>query len=450
MPQRIQPREPELAALERIASLEKNPANGGMAASDERADQEHAVRPGQLAGEPAHAANVLLAGEGVDDDARGHEEERLEEGVRHQVEEPGPVGAQPDADEHVADLAHRRVRDHTFDVRLDERDEPGDEQGHRAQHAREVAHVHGELEERARAGDQVDAGGHHRRRVDECADRRRALHRVGEPRVERDLRRLGDGAAEEPERDQHRERRVLAECLRRGCEDRREVQGPDLLDEDEEREREGRVADRVHDEGLLAGRHGLAPAVPVVDQQVGREADHAPAGQEQQEVPRLDEQEHGEDEERLVGVVARLLLVAVHVADRVGEDEEADAGDDQHHEDRERIDQDLGAEAQVARGQPGPGSRHLRAFLGLAAEQLEEDGEGAEEREAGRGGGDHPRAEARDPAAQERDHHDGNRGREQRRPGEDVHAATGASAAIRDRSRLAIGGIRPSASTAGS
>ena len=34
MPQRIQPSEPELAALERIASLEKNPAKGGMAASE--------------------------------------------------------------------------------------------------------------------------------------------------------------------------------------------------------------------------------------------------------------------------------------------------------------------------------------------------------------------------------------------------------------------------------
>ena len=41
--------------------------------------------------------------------------------------------------------------------------------------------------------------------------------------------------------------------------------------------------------------------------------------------PAMDEQEHREDEERLVGVVAALLLVSVHVPDRVGEDQEADA-----------------------------------------------------------------------------------------------------------------------------
>ena len=58
------------------------------------------------------------------------------------------------------------------------------------------------LEERVRAHDQVDAGGHHRRGVDERADRRRALHRVRQPGVQRDLRRLRDRAAEQAERDQ--------------------------------------------------------------------------------------------------------------------------------------------------------------------------------------------------------------------------------------------------------
>jgi hypothetical protein len=390
----------------------------------------------------------------VDDDAGRHEEERLEEGVRHQVEEPGAVRAQADGDEHVTDLAHRRVRDHPLDVRLHKGDEPGDEERHGPEHPGELAHVDGELEERARACDQVDPGGHHRRRVDEGADRRRALHRVRKPGVERDLRRLGHGTAEEPERDEHRERRVVAEGLGRGGEDGLEVERADLLNEDEEREDEGRIADRVHDERLLARGHGLAPPVPVIDEQVRREADHAPAGQEQEQVPGLDEQEHGEDEERLVGVVAVLLLVAVHVADGVGEDEEADAGDDQHHEDRERVDHDLGADAEIPRRQPRPRRRDLRALLRLTAEQVEEDRERAEKGEARSGRCDHARAEARDPAPDERDHDDGDRRCEEGCPAEGVHqealAATGASAAIRVSSRFAIGGMRPSASTAGS
>ena len=135
-------------------------------------------------------------------DAGGEEEQRLEEGVRHQVEHRAAVGAEPGAEEHVADLRHRRVRDHALDVGLDERDEAGDEQRDRAEPGGEVGDRRRQLEDRVRADDQVDAGRDHRRGVDQRRDRRRALHRVGEPRVERDLGRLGDGAAEQPERDE--------------------------------------------------------------------------------------------------------------------------------------------------------------------------------------------------------------------------------------------------------
>ncbi len=124
-------------------------------------------------------------------------------------------------------------------------------------------------------------------------------------------------------------------------EDGREVERARLLDEQEEGEHERRVAEGVHDERLLAGRDRARALVPEVDQQVRREADHAPAGEQQQQVPGLDEEQHREDEQRLVGVVAPLLVVPTHVAGGVRDDQEADAGDDQHHEDRERVDEDL-------------------------------------------------------------------------------------------------------------
>jgi hypothetical protein len=69
------------------AGERRNPDEG------ERTDQEGDVRLRQRAAEPAHLADVLLAGEVVDDDAGGQEEQRLEEGVRHQVEHRVAVGA---------------------------------------------------------------------------------------------------------------------------------------------------------------------------------------------------------------------------------------------------------------------------------------------------------------------------------------------------------------------
>ena len=67
------------------------------------------------------------------------------------------------------------------------------------------AAVGADLEERVEAGDQVDAGRDHRRRVDQGRDRGRALHRVRQPGVERELRRLGERAdqQQQADRDHH-------------------------------------------------------------------------------------------------------------------------------------------------------------------------------------------------------------------------------------------------------
>ena len=42
---------------------------------------------------------------------------------------------------------------------------------------------------------QIHARGHHRGRMDQSADRRRAFHGVGQPDVQRELRTLADAAA---------------------------------------------------------------------------------------------------------------------------------------------------------------------------------------------------------------------------------------------------------------
>ncbi len=233
--------------------------------------------------------------------------------------------------------------------------------------ADEVLHVRGGLEDRVGADDQVDAGGHHRGRVDEGGDRRRAFHRVGQPGVERQLGRLGDGATEQPERDEvERARRELSG--RGGVERQREVERPGLEDEQEERERHRRVADRVHDERLLRGRHRLRPVVVEADQEVRGEADEAPADEQQQQVAAHHEHQHREDEEGHVGEVAALLVLALHVADRVPDDQPADAGDDQHHRQRDRVDEDLHRHLELAEpeldAEPGVGRREVRAVVG--------------------------------------------------------------------------------------
>ena len=96
--------------------MEKKPANGGKPADGEDARGHGPEGDGDVLAQAAHLAHVLLAGEGVDDGAGGEEEQRLEEGVGHQVEDAGGVGADSAGQEHVAELRDGRVGEHALDV----------------------------------------------------------------------------------------------------------------------------------------------------------------------------------------------------------------------------------------------------------------------------------------------------------------------------------------------
>ena len=58
----------------------------------------------------------------MNDAARTKEQERLEECMRHQVEDAGGKCTDTEREKHVAELAHRGVRQNTFDIVLYECD----------------------------------------------------------------------------------------------------------------------------------------------------------------------------------------------------------------------------------------------------------------------------------------------------------------------------------------
>ena len=133
----------------------------------------HVVRVAMLAG------RVPRAVQRVDHRTGPEEEKGLEEGVRHQVEDSRRVRADPDRQEHVAELGDRAVGEHLLDVVLLECDRRCEERGARPDGGHDGLGERREGEENARASDQVDAGGHHRGGVDQRRDGGRAGHRVG-------------------------------------------------------------------------------------------------------------------------------------------------------------------------------------------------------------------------------------------------------------------------------
>ena len=154
------------------------------------------------------------------------------------------------------------------------------------------------------------------------------------------------------------ERQVLGERQEAGVAERAH-----RLEGEEHRQHEAEVADAVGDEGLLARHRGAVAVEPERDQEVGAGAHALPAEEGHDEVLAQHEHEHREHEEVQVDEELGELRIAVHVPDRVQVDERADAGDEQRHRDRQRVDQEAHLHVEPARGDPGEEVDHLEPLL---------------------------------------------------------------------------------------
>ena len=70
--------------------------------------------------------------------ARAQEEQRLEERVRHQVEDAGRKSAHADAQEHVSELRNRGVGENFLDIVLRQADGRREERRRQADHRHRV------------------------------------------------------------------------------------------------------------------------------------------------------------------------------------------------------------------------------------------------------------------------------------------------------------------------
>src|SRR5438876_7064498 len=130
----------------------------------------------------------------------------------------------------------------------------------------------------------------------------------------------------------------------------------EINEENERAQDHAHVADHVHHERLPRRDHSRVALVPEADQEIGAEAKQRPARDQEHEVAREDEEQHREDEDVHVteeAGVARVVLV-LHVTDGVADDQAADAGDDQAHEDRQVVDQQVERHLERAALDPGP------------------------------------------------------------------------------------------------
>ena len=125
-----------------------------------------------------------------------------------------------------------------------------------------------------------------------------------------------------------------------------------MLDEQEHPDQESEVADAVDDESFLARVGSGVFEEEKADQQVRRKAHAFPAHEHQQIVVRQHQREHEEHEEVQVGEEPIIAAFMRHVPDRINMNQEADAGDHQHHDHRELVKLEAERRGERASGDP--------------------------------------------------------------------------------------------------
>ena len=301
-----------------------------------------------------HAEDVLFVMQAENDRAGAEEEQRLEEGVGHQVENRSRPGADAEAEKHVADLGYRRIRENPLDVVLGHGGESRHQQGDQPDPGDEQLNVGREFEQRMGAGDQVNARRDHGGRVDQGADRSRARHGVGKPGLQGQLGRFADRAAKQQQRGDGGQSRADRPFRLGRMQHFLDVQGAELGEQQEQADGHGRIADPGNDEGLARGITVVRIVVPEPDQQVAAQSDAFPAQIQQEQIIAEHEQQHGEDEQVHVAEKAAEVRVVGHVAGGIDVDQEANPGNDQNHHQREAVEIEIDAGVKAGHGHPGP------------------------------------------------------------------------------------------------
>ena len=263
-------------------------------------------------------------------DADHQEQRRLVERVHHQEQHCGHdrvMGARADEHGQRAKRHQRGIGQHLLDVGLAQRHDRGKDR-------RDAAEQRQDPEPRVRpakrgvhARHQEDARLDHRRAVQIGRHRRRRSHRVGQPEMERHLRRFRERARQEQQQDRQipgmradhvAHRQDLRQLERAG--DRAQHDQPRQQDQPARPRHQQRLKRRPAGVGIV----GVEP-----DQQVRGDGRDLPEHEQHDQVVGQHQAQHADHEHQQIADEPRIVRVIAQIARRIQRDRRADPGDQQ-------------------------------------------------------------------------------------------------------------------------
>ncbi len=307
------------------------------AAHGEGGERDHGGGQRHGAGEARHRRVVARAG-ALLDHADGEEQAGLVEGVDEQEghgRDDGAGGADAEQHHHQAEAHHRGVGEHQLEVGLPHRPDRGEEHGEAAHRHQHPGPELGAGERRGEAGEQVDAGLHHRRRVQVGRDRGGGGHGVRQPELERPLRRLGEGGEDDQPEDRRVER-AGAEHLAHAVHRRQPVGAGEAAHQQQPRQHR-QPAEPGDEQRLQRGGARAGLLVVEADQQPGGDGGALPEHEEGDRVVGGDQTEHRDREGDERQEQRTEPAIGAEIAGGVEEHHRADAADQEREGERQPV-----------------------------------------------------------------------------------------------------------------
>ena len=220
----------------------------------------------------SHPPHVCLFVHAVHHAARAEEEHRLRYAVRDEVEDGGGESERAQREHHQAQMAYGGVRQRALDVGHHQGEGASVQEGYQSDDSYDEHHDGRKLEQGQHARYEIYARGDHRGGVYERADGGGTLHRIRQPHMERELRRLAHRSHEQQQRGCG-ERTLTNGTSLRHFDDVANVEGAGGTEQKNDANQQAHIADARGDERFLRSLRSRAPFPPVADEQVRAKPD---------------------------------------------------------------------------------------------------------------------------------------------------------------------------------